>query len=704
MQYRLCLLGLFSFTLFACGTDAASSDPNAEVIDLGTDDTIDVGADATIGSDAGAEEDTSPDSADVGPDAAADVGPADADPEDVGPADVGQEDAAREDAEPDSVDAEPDSPDVGVDADADSAVSDTGDDADTEPDVAPDVEQDTIADTDPDSDASDSGGPDAEPDVAEDTPPDVPPLPDDGVCGLVTNPGAEDGLAGWTVTRGSFVTVEGSGFAGTPDAYEGDSSFAAGDSGSSELAQTLEVSEWAADIDAGGVQFTLSAQVRTWSGDDEAALAFRTFDAAELLLSESSGGPWTRDSWTARSVTGELPVGTRTIDITLQGTRNVGSDNDAYFDAVSGCVGGETPAPALRAEPYLMWVTHEAVSVRWESSESSVGTLELDLPDGSTEEWSETEAGTTHEIRIEGLAPQTTYGYRLTWPGGSSETSSFRTAPEPGVSAPFSFVVWGDNQNGPDMFSTISDEMLELDPSFAFSTGDCVQNGTRGEYRSQLFGPMDPFARQVPYLVAAGNHERYSDSGAALFDEYMSQPADEHCFGWSYGDFFMVFIDSELSIDEGSDQRACIVAALESEAATSATFRGAAFHKPPRIDFWFGGVLTFIREMEAPWIRESLEPLLESLDVDVVFNGHNHLYAYTPETDGGITWFTTGGAGGSIDTDSFLWRVGDWPEIALQIHDHHFLYVQVLDGVMTVSAISDSGAVLDTQRVLADLD
>ena len=108
--------------------------------------------------------------------------------------------------------------------------------------------------------------------------------------------------------------------------------------------------------------------------------------------------------------------------------------------------------------------------------------------------------------------------------------------------------------------------------------------------------------------------------------------------------------------------------------------------------------------MEAPWIRESLEPLLESLDVDVVFNGHNHLYAYTPETDGGITWITTGGAGGSIDTDSFFWRVGDWPEITVQIHDHHFLYAQVLDGVMTVSAIGDDGSVLDTQRILADAE
>lgn len=692
MRLRSHLIGVLALALYACGTDAASSDPDAGAIDLGSNDSGDVGLDNDTAPAADVAADT-----EVG-DVVADTSEPDAPTPDV-----------REDTEPDASDAA--DADTAADAEQDTVQDTSEDPADTDdvPDAEPDADADVVdaapdAD-DPDMGDADAGDADTDPDATEDVDPDVPDvptLPEEGLCGLVSNPGAESGLTGWTVTRGSFLTVEGSGFAGTPDAFEGDFSFAAGDSGNSELVQTLDLSEWAVDIDAGGVQFTLAAQVRTWSGDDEAGLALRAFDADDLLLSEITGGPWTRDSWAARSLTAELPAGTRSVDIALQGTRNVGSDNDAYFDSVSGCVGGDSPAPALRADPYLMWVTHEAVSVRWESNDASIGTLEIDHPDGSVEEWSEAEAGTTHEIRIEGLVPQTTYGYRLTWPGGSGETSSFRTAPEPGVSAPFSFVVWGDNQNGPDMFRNIAAQMLELDPSFAFSTGDCVQNGTRGEYRSQLFGPMDPFARQVPYLIAAGNHERYSDSGAALFNEYMSQPGDEHCFSWSYGDFFMVFIDSELSIDEGSDQHACIVGALESETALAATFRGAAFHKPPRINFWFGGVIAFIREMEAPWIRETLEPLLESLDVDVVFNGHNHLYAYTPETPGGITWFTTGGAGGSIDTDTFLWRVNDWPEIALQIHDHHFLYVQVMDGVMTVSAVDEDGAVLDTQRVLAD--
>jgi hypothetical protein len=238
--------------------------------------------------------------------------------------------------------------------------------------------------------------------------------------------------------------------------------------------------------------------------------------------------------------------------------------------------------------------------------------------------------------------------------------------------------------------------MAALDPDFAMSSGDCVQNGTRGEYRSQLLAPLTALASSVPFLVGAGNHERYSDAGAALFNEYMSQPGDEHCFGWRYGTLYVQFIDTELSVDPGSAQRSCIEDGLGSDLAQTATWRAAIFHKPPRIEYWFGGALAFTDSMEAPQVREQLEPLLESFGVQIVFNGHNHLYAHTPTTDGGITWVTTGGAGGYLDQQSFIWRVGDWPEIATQISEFHFLQVQVTPDDMTVRAISRSGSLLHT--------
>ena len=70
-----------------------------------------------------------------------------------------------------------------------------------------------------------------------------------------------------------------------------------------------------------------------------------------------------------------------------------------------------------------------------------------------------------------------------------------------------------------------------------------------------------------------------------------------------------------------------------------------------------------------------------------------------PETAGGITWVTTGGAGGDLDTDFFLWEVGDWPEIETTIHEHHFLSVSIASDAMTVSALDAGGVELHSFTV-----
>ncbi len=377
------------------------------------------------------------------------------------------------------------------------------------------------------------------------------------------------------------------------------------------------------------------------------------------------------------------------------GTPSQGGNGAGSSQGGAGGVFPNPPPPGeLLAGPYLMWATPEAVSIRWETLSSCVGTVHFGQGLLLTASDAEAESVRSHELRLSGLSPDALHSYQISWNGWSLPLASFRTAPTAGDDASFNFVVWGDNQNGPDTFRELTALMAVELPHFAISAGDVVQEGTRESYRQQLFGPLSPLANQVPFLVAAGNHERYSDADATLFDEYLSQPSDEHCFGWQWGNLYVMFIDTELSIGEQSPQRQCIIDALSSPEATNATFRAAIFHKPPRIEWWVGGAVWFTTEMEAPWIREQLEPLLESLSVDIVFNGHNHLYAYTPETPGGITWVTTGGGGGVLDTNEPWWEVGDWPEIEVTYHEHQFLSVFVQGAQMTVNAIDLAGDTL----------
>ena len=375
------------------------------------------------------------------------------------------------------------------------------------------------------------------------------------------------------------------------------------------------------------------------------------------------------------------------------------ADAEAPADADLSPDAQAPPLGSILAPPYLMWATPTAVTVMWETDSATVGSVEYGPTAALGATVSEASPTTLHELRLTDLAPGAENFYQIWFDGFALPVTSFRTALPAGDTSPFTFLVWGDNQSGSDTFADIVDRMVVEEAHFALSVGDTVQDGTRANFRNQLFTPLAPLADHVSFLVAGGNHSRYGDP--ALFDEYFAQPGDEHCFGWRWGELFIIFIDSEDSnLSGGSPQGDCINAALSSTAATEATFQAAAFHKPPRIEWWAGGLIAFTNEMEAPWVRNSLEPLLESHGVDLIFNGHNHLYAHTPETSGGITLVTTGGGGGGIDTDFFLWDVGSWPEIETTIHEHHFLSVAVTSTEMTITAVAPTGVPLHQFIVL----
>ena len=397
--------------------------------------------------------------------------------------------------------------------------------------------------------------------------------------------------------------------------------------------------------------------------------------------------------WTPHEIALEMPPEATELVVTLDGERRRGNDNDAYFDAVELCFDDDpppAPPPAAEIPPYLMWVTTDAVTVLWETPEPVVGWVEYGPTPELGQRQEEPEARRIHELRLEGLEAGTEYVYRAGVGEARFPEHRFRTAPaEP---TPFDFVVWADNQNGPETFRGLVELMRAEAPAFGASVGDCVQWGLEALYRSEFLAPVAPLAAEVPFLVAAGNHERLIDFGADLFERYLAQPGDEHCFGWSYGEAWFLFIDTELAVTPGSAQRACIEAALASPEAEAASLRAALFHKPPRVEYWAG----FCYTGEGA-VREELEPLFAERGVDIVFNGHNHLYAYTPPGPDGITWVTTGGGGGAIDgEDDFCRR---WEEIVETHFVHHFLSVHVEAGVMEVRAIDEAGEELHRFRV-----
>ena len=507
-------------------------------------------------------------------------------------------------------------------------------------------------------------------------------------CDLLGNTGAESGdTSNWKITDGAFAAIgfeEGS----YPQPHSGEFQFFAGQEARSRMEQAVSVDDILA-MDSGTQRHAhLRAQIRNWNGSDAPSLELRAFDAAGVLLEQQEAGPFMETYWRERRVDLALPEGTSRLTAALVGTRTTGTDNDSYFDDIELCIDG-IPAPEtseLRLGPWLGNPEPEAMHVLWETHTAMQGRVSYGSDVSLAQAAEETDSSMHHEVRLTNLEPDTTVYYRLEGPGLQSETYSFRTPPD--RAAPMSFVAWADNQNGAATFRELAGQIQLLEPDMLVSAGDIVQNGYEENYQGQFLGPLSDVSPGLPMLVAPGNHEYYGDVDATLFDLHLAQPADEHCFSLVWGDAWFLFIDSELSLGPGSMQYQCIEAALSEPAFEAARLRTAVFHRPPRVEYWAGGCW----EGEAS-IRDYLEPLFDAFGMDLVLNGHNHLYAYTPPTlPGGVTWVTTGGGGGNIDGEADYCTT--WSEIEFTSFEHHILYVQVDAATVSVEAITADGTVL----------
>jgi hypothetical protein len=185
---------------------------------------------------------------------------------------------------------------------------------------------------------------------------------------LLQNPGAEAAAGGtssetivpppgWTVT-GEFTALKYGAEGGFPTAENsksiegGANFFAGGNTEVSTASQTVSVAAEATAIDAGTEPATLSGDLGGYSSQGDNAVVTATYlSAANASLGTLQIGPVTaaerkdETELLAKSATGTVPAGTRSIQVLITSTRVEGEYDDGYADNVSLTLG--TAAPAL---------------------------------------------------------------------------------------------------------------------------------------------------------------------------------------------------------------------------------------------------------------------------------------------------------------------------------------------------------------------
>ena len=165
-------------------------------------------------------------------------------------------------------------------------------------------------------------------------------------------PGSADGTPvatpGWT-SMGEATAIQYGASGGYPAATDpgptdrGMSFFAGGqDDAMSSLSQPVDVSQYASDVDGGGVHYDLHGWLGGYSDQGDAATLTVTFqDDHGVTLGTAVLGPVDTDARMSvtglfeQSTTGSVPKGTRALIVTLVMIRTDGAANDGYADDLS---------------------------------------------------------------------------------------------------------------------------------------------------------------------------------------------------------------------------------------------------------------------------------------------------------------------------------------------------------------------------------
>ena len=237
-----------------------------------------------------------------------------------------------------------------------------------------------------------------------------------------------------------------------------------------------------------------------------------------------------------------------------------------------------------------------------------------------------------HTAKIEGLEPDTTYYYRIgdAAKGYWSPVGTITTADN---SDSFTFFHMSDSQSGMErqykVWANVVDTAFTMYPESAFilHTGDHVDHGDNFHHWKWLFNTAAPNLMNTAYMPTAGNHEEHGTFAIQTNFLLPSHPEQDEETGTYYSfeynnALFMVLNSNNLNEDDGlSDDQIEWLKATAS--ASDADWKFVALHKAT----YSNG--SHYDDSDVIEIRAQLSTLMPELGVDMVFQGHDHVYLRT---------------------------------------------------------------------------
>ena len=446
----------------------------------------------------------------------------------------------------------------------------------------------------------------------------------------------------------------------------------------------------------------------------------------------SSWGWQDNASWTGQVARVRFATGSQhTVRVQL---REDGVDIDqivlspaTWFSAPPGRVTNDTtivPKPAappgltLVRHPYLQQVGPSSAVVVWASREGGSAEVGYQAAGGQSGiavaqtrlvPAAQTGMGFDyyqHEALLNGLAPSTTYSYRVHVGGADSgAVDELTTAPPPGTGV-VRFVAFGDSGVGSTPQRQLSTLIGADTFDFALHTGDVTYGVSSGvgaggypQLHSWFFDIYRNWLRSHPMYPSIGNHDDEANRAAPYRDVFVlpAQAAAtgypdnaERFYSFDYGPAHIVVLDTELAFQDAGRRQAQLAWLTDDLLRTSQPWKIAVFHRSP---FSAGG-----EHGSDLAVRSQFTPIFESYGVSLVLSGHEHDYERTipwRETSGGqpVTYIVTGGGGAPL----YAAAVGAWTAVSRSAF--HYVRGSISSCTIALEAVDLGGSVFDSTRL-----